>query len=59
MFSKRHYEWLAQFVKTDDCMAYDTGYRVALALADRLKQDNPAFNRSRFLTACGLSYIPD
>jgi hypothetical protein len=24
-------------------------------LADKLEQDNPRFNRSRFLTACGVN----
>ena len=29
--------------------------RVALRLADQLRQDNPRFDRTRFMAACGLT----
>lgn len=37
-----------------DGMDYDTVEQLAGAIADALKRDNPRFDRSRFLKACGL-----
>ena len=30
-------------------------HRVALRLADQLRQDNPRFDRTRFMAACGIA----
>lgn len=30
-------------------------HRAALRLADQLRQDNPRFDRARFMAACGLT----
>jgi hypothetical protein len=35
--------------------AYDQWHTTVLAMADALATTNPAFNRDRFLTACGVS----
>ena len=32
----------------------DLAKLIALNLADKLEQDNPRFNKARFLTACGV-----
>lgn len=32
--------------------------RVALTLCDTMKRDNPRFDKTRFLQACGFDYIP-
>ena len=55
MFSKQHYEFLADWlntaaIATTDEMAVNL---VASSLADRLERESPRFDRSRFLTACG------
>lgn len=33
---------------------YDTWHMIAVRLSDELEQNNPKFNRSKFLKACGL-----
>lgn len=59
-FSRRHYEALAVVFK----LALDnnptaaeeaTIQSVIKRVADKLTEDNPAFNRSRFMKACGLN----
>lgn len=51
--TKKHYEAIARI------LAIDTGYTrevaiIAERLADYFAQDNPRFQRYRFLQACGL-----
>lgn len=41
------------------CEATATLAVFAECLADELKRDNQAFNRARFLTACGLDLITE
>ena len=66
MFSKRHYEFMAAFfsyelgVSTGESWEADqtreqviTGLARLLAL--KFGQDNPKFNRNKFLAACGLT----
>lgn len=59
MFTKQHYEKIARRIYTlgndtaNDAMARDTVRNlVAYKLADMFGEDNPSFDRSRFLTAC-------
>jgi hypothetical protein len=62
--SRQHYEMLAQTlgnaVAVEACegggagsLAASAAYRVALAVADSLKETNPAYNRGRFMDAVG------
>lgn len=54
MFSKRHYEFLAQWI-AEDLSPRDIDRReVAETLADRLDREGKRFNRWRFLAACKL-----
>lgn len=41
------------------CEATATLAVLAECLADKMQIDNPAFNRGRFLTACGLDLITE
>jgi hypothetical protein len=61
MFSQRHYEVLARFLEyeisisdlnTTDRATVIKG--IARLLANLLGNDNPKFNRTRFLAACGI-----
>lgn len=64
-FTKRHYELLARGVATDmdrarreqDLFAVGTIAAMAERQADLFAHDNPRFNRSRFLTACGCAPV--
>lgn len=52
--TKKHYKLIAQAIK--DTNGFDgCAKRIAEALAKALAQDNPRFNRSIFLEACGVS----
>ena len=53
--TKKHYVAIAEIIKSE-AMATPYGYRADIAgkLADYFKQDNPKFDRERFLTACGI-----
>jgi hypothetical protein len=56
MFSKRHYEYLADWLRDASMAVADIDRRlVASSLADRLSRDNPRFDRKRFLAAAGAS----
>lgn len=54
MFSKRHYEWFADWLANASLAVADIDRNLlASSLADRLERDNPGrFNRTRFLAAC-------
>lgn len=62
MFAKRHYEFLAQSLAASmrnqnqlGHYAQETGIASAVVdLADRLEQNNPRFDRDKFLKACGF-----
>lgn len=60
MFTKQHYEFLANWIKTGAFCTTDPIARTLFAssLADRLERDNFKFNRARFLNACGLKVDP-
>jgi hypothetical protein len=51
--TKKHYEAIASII---EYYAHDTTVYNALAnrLADYFAQDNPKFDRQRFLKACGI-----
>ena len=58
MFSKRHYEYLADWLRTGTFCTTDSSMARTLfasSLADRLQRDNPRFDRKRFLAAAGAS----
>ena len=58
MFTKQHYEQIAQIVK--DLKDKYNGFppivqdELATKLADMFENDNPRFSRMRFYLACGL-----
>jgi Fe-S-cluster formation regulator IscX/YfhJ len=57
--TKKHYEAIAQVIN-DEIRPYSpeavqsTTYNVINNLADYFADDNPKFNRERFLEACGI-----
>lgn len=59
--TKRHYETIAKAINeaATNHVCSDDGWRgvreTAEKIADVLAQDNPRFNRSRFLDACGFA----
>lgn len=58
--SRKHYERIAEVFAGDyaSCNTTDERRKVvglALSLSDVFQQDNPAFDRIRFLKACGLT----
>lgn len=68
MFSKRHYEFLASFLAYERSvstgMNWDADKQrtatidgLARLLARRLEQDNPKFNRKRFLEASDVPEV--
>lgn len=58
MLNRKHYKAIAEIVKDEKMreQAYGAANLAVLAshLADYFAQDNPWFDRSRFLEACGL-----
>jgi hypothetical protein len=58
--TKRHFEAIAKILKDargDAIANSEAPYQVsdvALAMADYFGEENPRFDRARFLTACGL-----
>lgn len=64
MFTKQHYEIIAKILNNRYKIAwldesYNTGYKEAIEdtmfeLADCFAIDNPLFDKSKFLIACGL-----
>lgn len=53
MFTKKHYEAIA-FVLNDARQAKAKPSGVVRRLADLFQDDNPHFNRRRFVEACGI-----
>lgn len=44
----------------NDCLRVDQGWRSAIMhVAEALKIDSPAFDRTRFLVDCGLPHVPN
>lgn len=63
MFARRHYDLIASTIRAVYEVAYaaqaDYAERMAvdvtaMALADQFEADNPAFDRARFMRACGM-----
>ena len=50
-FTRRHYEKVAEALRTLALEDRDYTVPAAAALADMFKQDNPKFNRSKFFEA--------
>ena len=58
--TKKDYELIANVI--NGCVKYDTGeltgkqmlVEVSYQLAEFLKQDNPRFDKNKFITACGI-----
>lgn len=61
MFSKRHYEYLADWLRAGTFCTTDNMARTLFAssLADRLQRDNPRFDRKRFLAAAAGASAAD
>lgn len=61
MFQRRHYDWLATWARqmTDTATPGEIDsvikHAVIVDLADALAEDNPNFDRGRFLLACGMT----
>lgn len=54
MLSRKDYKAIAEIMKTES-RGYETiPDRISEKLADYFAQDNPRFDRDRFLAACGL-----
>lgn len=63
--TKRHFEAIARMLRErvefpDGTIDFDSGYRmatrhIAFDLADYFEEQNPRFDRQRFLTACGIT----
>lgn len=59
-FTKQHYQKIAKVIHDEAATHYgDPGVedalgRVANALAEMFKDDNPRFDKGYFLTACGV-----
>ncbi len=53
--SKKHFERLARMVSDDlELLSAEDRHNVAVRLADVCQEFNHAFDRTRFLTACGV-----
>lgn len=56
--SKRDYETIAAIVKnslhSDGGVDDEQAFQIAYDMADYFESTNPAFNRTRFMDACGL-----
>lgn len=54
--TKKDYELIAEHIKEAPKGVFNEFYREAFVcgLADKLKNDNPKFDRDKFLTACGI-----
>lgn len=57
--SKRHFEALARIVRDSDATYAgkngSASYTLACKLADFCETENPAFDRERFMKACGVT----
>lgn len=62
MFTKQHYEAIAEIIhkrtprkdRIGQLVPNETAVLIAADLADYFIQDNPQFDRERFLSACGI-----
>jgi len=64
MLTRQHYKAIAAIVKDDSVTGHSGEYddsttcidtiTIAHSLADYFAEDNPCFDRAKFLTACGL-----
>ena len=52
--TKKHYEAIAGIIDTVSHDKNKHPHNVAYQLADYFATDNPRFNRTRFLQACGI-----
>ena len=52
--TRKDYKLIAEVISTSWFGSADLKLSFASNLADELAQDNPRFNRSIFLTACGV-----
>jgi hypothetical protein len=55
-FQKRHYEMIAGLIKSTFIPAWKT--ELLESFCKMFKEDNPHFNRTKFLIACGVTYEP-
>jgi hypothetical protein len=56
LFSRRHYEAIAAtMLAVNETLGDGNMVDAATAMADLFQGDNPRFDRTRFLEACGLS----
>ena len=56
--TRKDYQAIAEAIKStlhDNVPAVDIAYTIAANLADVFAADNPRFDRSRFLAACGIN----
>lgn len=52
---KQDYELIANTIDFwKDVQDANVGEQIAYALAEQFKQNNPRFDRDKFLTACGI-----
>jgi len=60
MFQQRHYAFLARWLDSSRCRANSAHTDMTLELAALLSEDNPRFNRDKFLEASGFApeYMP-
>lgn len=59
LFAKRHYEAIARVLAASRTRANIAHGTIAGELARMLADDNPRFNRHRFLTAAGALALED
>ena len=52
--TRKDYQLIASAFALFNYLDQPTRYFIAMALADRLEEDNPRFDRDRFLQACDL-----
>ena len=55
MFTRKHYKVFAEIIESNrgDGVEY-TLDQIASELADYFEQDNPRFDRDKFIKACGI-----
>ena len=52
--TRKDYKLIAEVIAVSWFSSAELKLDLVNNLADKLEQDNPRFNRSRFLTACGV-----
>ena len=53
--TRKDYVLIAEVIATSWHTSTDTKRTIALNMADALQNDNPRFDRERFLVACGVN----